>query len=106
MALDLQEIRQAQDKIKEDTAELGKQTVTKSLQDLKPQEQADLARQGERQQHEATQLDQLQRRLDDVVKKLEEGDPAAAGRLQDILDQLQQNNTSGKMRDAARQVER
>ena len=104
MALDLQEIRQAQDKIKEDTAELGKQTVTKSLQDLKPQEQADLARQGERQQHEATQLDQLQRRLDDVVKKLEEGDPAAAGRLQDILDQLQQNNTSGKMRDAARQV--
>lgn len=104
MALDLQDIRQAQDKIQQDTAELGKQTVTKSLQELKPQEQADLARQGERQQHEATQLDQLQRRLDDVVKKLEESDPAAAGRMQDILDQLQQNNTSGKMRDAARQV--
>ncbi len=104
VALDLQDIKQAQDKIKQDTTELGKQTVTKSLQELKPQEQADLARQGERQQNEANQLDQLQRRLGEVVKKLQEDDPAAAGRMQDILDQLQQNNTAGKMRDAARQV--
>ncbi|MDB5334898.1 MAG: hypothetical protein JWN70_517 [Planctomycetaceae bacterium] len=104
MALDLQDIKQAQDKIKQDTTELGKQTVTKSLQELKPQEQADLARQAERQKHEADQLDQLQRRLGDVVKKLQEDDPAAAGRMQDILDQLQQNNTSGKMRTATQQV--
>lgn len=103
-ALDLQDIRQAQDKIKQDTTELGKQTVTKSLQELKPQEQADLARQGERQQHEANQLDQLQRRIADIVKKLQEDDPAAAGGMQDIQEQLQQNNTAGKMREAARQV--
>ena len=103
-ALDLQDIKQAQDKIKQETTELGKQTVTKSLQDLKPQEQADLARQADRQKHEANQLDQLQRRIAEIVKKLQEDDPAAAGRMQDLLEQLQQNNTTGKMRDAARQV--
>lgn len=103
-ALDLQDIRQSQDKINKETAEVGKETVTKSVQDLKPQQQADLARQGERQQHEATQLEQLQRRIGDIVKKLQEDDPAAAGRMQDIMEQLQQNNTAGKMREAARQV--
>ena len=102
--LDLQEIRQAQDKIQQETTQLGQQTVTKSLQDLKPQEQADLARQAERQQHEASQLDQLQRRIGDIVQKLLANDPAAAGRMQDIQEQLLRNNTTGKMRDAARQV--
>lgn len=103
-AMELTEIRQAQEKINKETAELGQKTVTKSLQDLKPQEQADLARQGERQQHEAEQLEQLQRRVGEIVKKLESEDPMAAGRMQDILEQLQTNNTAGKMRDAARKV--
>lgn len=103
-AMDLTEIRQAQEKINKETAELGQKTVTKSLRDLKPQEQADLARQGERQQHEAEQLEQLQRRVGEIVKKLESDDPMAAGRMQDILEQLQNKNTAGKMRDAARQV--
>ncbi len=102
--LDLQEIRQAQEKINQETAELGRQTVGKSQQELKPQEQADLARQGERQQHEAEQLEQLQRRVGEIVQKLESEDPAAAGRMQDILEQLQQNNTTGKMRNAAHEV--
>ena len=103
-ALELQDIRQAQEKINQDTAEVGQKTVTKSLQDLKPQEQADLARQAERQAHEAAHLEQLQRRVGEIAKKLQEDDPAAAGRMQDILDQLQQNNTAGKMREASRQI--
>lgn len=103
-AMDLTEIRQAQEKINKETADLGQKTVTKSLQELQPQEQADLARQGERQQHEAEQLEQLQRRVGEIVKKLESDDPTAAGRMQDILEQLQQNNTAGKMRDASKQV--
>lgn len=102
--IDLQEVRQAQEKINKETAELGQKTVTKSLQELKPQEQADLAREADRQQHEAEQLDQLQRRIGEIVKKLESEDASAAGRMQDILEQLQQNNTAGKMREAARQV--
>lgn len=103
-ALELQDIRQAQEKINRDTAEVGQKTVTKSLQDLKPQEQADLARQAERQAHEAAHLEQLQRRVGEIARKLQADDPAAAGRMQDILDQLQQNNTAGKMREASRQI--
>jgi hypothetical protein len=100
----LQEIRKDQEKVNKETAQLGQQTVTKSIQELKPQEQADLAKQAERQNHEAQQVDQLQRKLGDIVQKLAEQDPDAAGRLQDALQQLQQKNTAGKMRDAALRV--
>ena len=100
----LQEIRKEQDKVAQETAELGQKTVTKSLQELKPQEQADLAKQAGRQTQAAQQVDQLQRKLGDIVQKLAEQDPDAAGRLQEVLDQLKQDNLAGQMRDAARQV--
>ncbi|MDB5391144.1 MAG: hypothetical protein JWM11_6790, partial [Planctomycetaceae bacterium] len=100
----LQEIRKDQEKVTKETAQLGQQTVTKSLQQLKPQEQADLAKQAERQNHGAQQVDQLQRKLGEIVQKLADQDPDAAGRLQDALQQLQQKNTASKMRDAARKV--
>lgn len=100
-AMAVQEIRQAQEKINQETAELGQQTVSKLLQDLKGQQQADLARQTERQKHEADELEQLQRKLGDVIEKMQTEDPSSAGRLQDALEQLQNNTTVAKMRASA-----
>lgn len=100
----LQEIRKDQEKVRKETAQLGQQTFAKSAQELTPQEQADLAKQAKRQSDSAQQVDQLQKKLGEIVQKLSEQNPDAAVRLQEALQQLQQKNTAGKMRDAARQV--
>jgi hypothetical protein len=102
--ISVQEIRKGQEKVNKETAQLAEKTVSKSLQELSPQEQADLAKQAERQKHEAEQLDQLQRKLSDFVERLGKQNPDAAGRLQEAAEQLEQKNTAGKMRDAVRQL--
>lgn len=100
----VQEIRKGQEKVNRETAQLAEKTVSKSLQELSPQEQADLAKQAERQKHEAEQVEQLQRKLSDFVERLGKQDPDAADRLLEAADQLKQKNTAGKMRDAMRQL--
>lgn len=102
--ISLQEIQRDQEKVRQETAQLVRETVSKSLLGLNEQVQADLAKQSDRQTHVKQQVDQLQQKLGEIVENLAEEDPDAAGRLQAALDQLRLNNTSIKMRDAAQQI--
>jgi myosin heavy subunit len=101
---DLSDIIAGQTNLKEDTAELAKQTVTKTLQALSPQEQADLARLAERQQKEAERMEQLHAKMAEMIDRLDKSDPATAGNLKDALEQARQNATAGRMKETARQI--
>ena len=101
---DLQDIREAQTRLNDETATLSRETITKPFAELTRQQQADLARQAERQQIQARQLDQLQQRMEKLQQELGEQSPAAAERVQQALEELLEQGVAGKMRDAARQL--
>lgn len=85
-------------------SEVSRQTLTKPVESLAPQERADLAKIAERQKKHADQLDQLESRMRETVQGLEDKNPEAAGALKEALEQSRQEAISGQMRDAAGEI--
>ncbi len=101
---DLKDVVAGQESVNQQTAEIGRETISRPLNRLKPQQQAELAKLRERQRKQAEELDHFRRRLDETAKQLAQENPKLADPLLNAADELDQRATSGRMRESANQI--
>lgn len=98
------QLRHDQEALNEQTAELGRQTLTKDFKDLTPQQQTDLKKLAARQLELSRQFDKIEQRMERTAADLESHDPLAAGTISDALHEAREQAVAGGMRQAGRQV--
>lgn len=103
---ELQNLIGNQQKLNEQTAETGKNTLTRPLSELKPQEEADLKTLADRQRLQSEALSNLGKKLQEGADQLEETAPNAADLLRGAAKQIAEQATASRMRDAADNLER
>lgn len=103
---DIGQLRQDQEQIAGETSTVGRQTLSKELKDLDLQQQADLAKLGQRQSELARRFDKIRERMEQMSASLRESDPLAAEAITDALDQARQQGVAGRLREAGTNVER
>lgn len=86
------------------TADLARQTLGRTPQDLEPQQQSDLAGLCDRQTQLAGQFEKIQQRMQQYSEKESMPDAPAPDALKDALDHARQRNIGGQMRQTAQQV--
>ena len=101
---ELAEITSEQQQLNEQTATLGQQTLARPRSELAPQQQADLARLGERQRKHAERFEQLQSRMQQMIEQLSKSDADAAASLQQTLDEARKSSVAGQMRETASEI--
>ena len=101
LARKLAQIRRDQADLEKATKEIGAATLTNDIQDLSPQQQADLKKLGDRQVDLARQLDKVIQRMEQVGSQLSKTEPLSAASLSDALDIARRKAPGGQMRDAA-----
>ena len=104
LARQLAEIRRDQSDIEQATRVMSAATLTSDLQDLDPQQQADLKKLSDRQTDLARQLDKLVSRMGQVTRQIAQSEPLSAQSLMDALDVARQKSPSGQMVAAADNV--
>ncbi len=103
LTAELDEMIARQKKLNTETADTSRKTLTKGVPELSPQEQADLARLGERQTQQAERLKNFEKELQQAAEKLSEPQKEE-NRLQEMRNFLQRQATGGKMQDASRSL--
>ncbi len=93
-----------QEAIQKDSTELGAQTLSKSAADLSPQQKADLAKMATRQLKNAERVEQFRKQLQQAAEALQQRDPDAADRFKEAQEELNNDGTSGKLREAAQGI--
>jgi len=93
-----------QEQVQKESAELGQQTLTKSNAELSPQEKADLGKLAAKQRKLAEQVEQFRKQLDQTAGSLKPRDPDAAERFEEARDELTNDGTAGKLREAASDI--
>ncbi len=93
-----------QEQVQKESAELGQQTLTKSAAELSPQEKADLGKLAAKQRKLAEQVEQFRKHLDQTAGSLKPRDPDAAERFEEARDELANDGTAGKLREAASDI--
>ncbi len=78
----------------------------KTPENLTPDQKADLANAAERQKSVAKGLQDLQQKMDEMSKRLDESDPLAASAMRGAAEQSRNQGTSAKMNEAAEQMEK
>ena len=101
---DLKDVVAGQESVKQQTAEIGRETISRPFNRLRSQQQAELAKLRERQRKQAEELDHFRRRLDETARQLANENPVLADPLLDTADELDQRATSGRMRESANQI--
>lgn len=101
---ELGDLVRQQAELNQRSAELARQTLTRTAEALTPQEQADLAKIAERQKKQADQLEQLQAKMRGTIEDLAQENPSAAATLKEAAQQAEQEGIAGQMRDAAGQI--
>jgi len=91
----------AQEGLNRSAAELGRQTLTKSVPELTPQQRADLGRVAERQRNYADALQRLQSQISENASAPSGTLPADIETLDAALEQLSDRATLNRMREAA-----
>lgn len=119
-ARQVEEIIALQEQTARETGELSQRTLGKGMQELTPQDEADLARMAERQRQHAERFEQLQQQLADTLNKRDSTDndpdgndpstksesqpPEGASELKDFLEQAEKLGTLPLMRGASRDI--
>ncbi len=93
-----------QEQVQKESADLGQQTLTKSNAELSPQEKADLGKLAAKQRKLAEQVEQFRKQLDQTAGSLKPRDPDAAERFEEARDELTNDGTAGKLREAASDI--
>jgi len=88
------------------TAEVGRRTMTRDPRDLSPQDAADLDVRSRQQVLLALRLEGIQMRMEQAAGPLRESDPLAAQTVADALDRARELDVAGRMRSAAGQLQR
>jgi hypothetical protein len=94
-----------QEELSGDTNQLAARTLTRHVEDLLPQETADLKILARKQFDLARQLDGIQQGMEQAVAGLRETDPLSAETVSDALHQARQLDTTGRMRSAAAHIQ-
>ena len=97
-------LRRDQAQVAEQTSELQARTLSKSLQQLSPQDRADLAKLGQRQSELARRLEQMLTDMEQMRDELTD-DPVAAQTLADAVELARSEGVSGRMRQTSGQIE-
>lgn len=103
-AEEIAQVRREQHELAEQTAELGRRTLTRGVEDLAPQELADLNKIAERQQELARRFERVMQGMRQMRDELEADDPLTADTLSDALEQSRELSVGGQMGNAGRQV--
>ncbi len=98
-------LRRQQIELNRESIELGRQTLTRELNKLSGQEQADLAKLASQQLELARQFDKIQQRMQRTADEAA-GDPLEAGGITDALSYARDRGISQAMHESGRQVER
>ncbi|MGD0898099.1 MAG: hypothetical protein ABR915_09715 [Thermoguttaceae bacterium] len=97
---DVAQLLREQEELVRGTAEVGRETLTKELKDLSPQETASLRILASRQLELARRLDRIQQEMEQAAAALRESDPLAADTLSDALDEARRLAIGAAMRAA------
>jgi hypothetical protein len=95
---ELSELRREQQQLAARTTEVGRDTLTRELKDLAPQQRANLKVLARRQLELARQLDRIQQEMDRAAGTLQDSDPSAAEILADALAEARRLAIAGQMR--------
>ena len=93
-----------QEQIQKESAELAQQTLSKTGSDLSAQQKADLAKMAARQLKVAERVDQFRKQLQQASDSLQKRDPDAAEKFDEARDELSNDGTAGKLREAAQGI--
>lgn len=104
VARQLAEIRRDHSDIEQATRVMSAATLTSDIQDLDPQQQADLKKLSDRQTDLVRQLDKLVSRMGQVARQIAQSEPLSAQSLTDALDVARQKSPGGQMLGAADNV--
>jgi hypothetical protein len=105
IARELAELIADQAELQKQTGATGQRTLTKPLNELPLQEQADLARLAERERRLAQAFEQWQGKLEELQKRQASQNPAGARALAEALEKSKRDPLAPRMRDAAGQVQ-
>jgi len=101
---ELSQLLRRQEELLEDTAELGRRTLSKELRDLQPQERADLKVLARRQLELGRQFDRIQEEMGRAAEQLASTQPLAAEIVADALAEARRLGLSAEMRSAGGEV--
>jgi len=104
-ARELRRLVRSQRELQEATAEIGKATLGRDLDDLSKQEAADLKKLLERQQELAREFDKLSQGMERMAGKLSGEDPLAAATLEDALHLSRKRAVSAKLHSSGTDIE-
>jgi len=93
-----------QRELQQRSTEVGRRTLARNLEDLAPQDLADLKILAGRQTELARRLDCIQQAMDQAARQLQQADPLAAETLADALAETRRLAISGQMRTAGEQL--
>lgn len=105
VARELADLEHAQQELQQQTAEVGRETVSSSVDRLTPQQRADLAKLASQQQELARRLQDLQQSMGRAAEQIEVDDPLGAQAIADAVDRMRSTATGGRMQEAARGIE-
>jgi len=105
---DAQGLLKKQEEMIKQTAEAATRPdlTAKAADTLSPEQKAELGNLAGRQSELGKGLENLQERMEEMAKRLEESDPLAASAMREAASKSRQQGTSGKMGQAADQVEK
>lgn len=98
-------IEGAQQKAREQTANLLSKTLGRSVKELAPQEVADLKKQAEKQAQLAREFNKVMEGMQKTRPELEQTDPLAAQSLEDAMDQARESGLAQKMASASSKID-
>lgn len=104
-AQEISDVRREQHELAEQTAELGRRTLTRGVEDLTPQEMADLTKLAQQQQELAHRFERVMQGMREMRDELQDEDPLTADTLADALEQSRERSVAGQMSNAGRQVQ-
>ena len=84
---DVAQLLRQQEELARNAAEMGRRTLTKELEDLSPEEAAELKVLGGRQLELARRLDRIEQEMEQSLGELRQNDPLAAATVADALDE-------------------
>jgi hypothetical protein len=101
IARDVRELADEQNKLAEQTTEVGRETIGKNKDNLAADVQAQLDRLAGRQEQTREQLGRVQRKMEQMSGRLAESDPVGSESLRDAAESSRQAGTSEQMQQAA-----
>ena len=101
---ELATLEREQQELTQKTSEAGRDTLSQQIDELSPQQRADLKKLAQRQQELARQFESLTGRMEQMEGAVRAEDPQAAATMADALDQARRQAISGQMREAGDRI--